>query len=90
MKLDSSPLPWLFVVAVALITASIPAWANSGRSKAIDFEDELVEGMNKRPLDSVSQLGSKDRRHKKPHLYRKRSGFRDENREALQTAGYVR
>lgn len=76
-------------VLFALVNAQNSA-ASSARSRAIDFEDELVEGMNKRPLDSVSQLAGKDRRHKKPHLYRKRSGFRDENRETLQTAGYAR
>ena len=80
----------LFQLILLLMAGSETALARSERSRAIDFEDELVEGMNKRPLDSVSQLSGKDRRHKKPHLYRKRSGFRDENRETLQTAGYTR
>lgn len=81
-------------IGVAATVAALwmtQAWAApSTRSRAIDFEDELVEGMNKKPLDSVSQLGQRDKRRKKPHLYRKRSGFRDENLETLQTAGYSR
>ena len=57
------------------------------RTKVIDFEDEVVEGMNKRPLDSVSQISERDRSRRKPHLYRKRAGFRD---ETIQTLGEIR
>jgi len=55
----------------------------TNRQKVIDFEDSLVEGMNKRPLDSFSQISERDRR-KKLHLYRKRSGFRTENQTTLE------
>jgi hypothetical protein len=50
--------------------------AADGRRKKIDFEDQLVEGVNRQPLDSLSQL-SEDRASKKYRLYRKRAGFRD-------------
>jgi len=59
------------------------------RQKVIDFEDELVEGMNKRPLDSLSQVGDGKRRAEKPHLYRKRVSFRSETRETLREARFV-
>lgn len=59
------------------------------RSKVIDFDDETVEGLNKRPLDSLSQLSERDKRHRKPHLYRKRSGFRTETAETLRTLRYT-
>jgi len=54
-----------------------------GRGRVIDFEDSLVEGVNKRPLDSLSQIGDADRR-KRPHLYRKRAGFRTETLETVR------
>lgn len=52
-------------------------------SRVIDFEDDVVEGVNKRPLDSVQQLGDADRRKKRSHLYRKRAGYKDETEQAL-------
>ena len=56
---------------------------SGGRGRSIDFEDSVVEGVNKRPLDSLSQIGDADRR-KRPHLYRKRSGFRMETLETVR------
>lgn len=53
------------------------------RGRVIDFEDELVEGVNKRPYDSVSQIGERGRHQRKLHLYRKRQGFRNETEETL-------
>ncbi len=53
------------------------------REKKIDFEDELVEGLSQRPLDSLSQVGEAARRKKRPHLYRIRVGFRAETLETL-------
>jgi hypothetical protein len=59
------------------------------RSKVIDFEDETIEGLNKRPLDSLSQISEKDRHRRKPHLYRKRSSFRSETAETLRSLRYT-
>jgi len=76
----------LFSLGLALLVANgTEAAQKKDRQKVIDFEDEVVEGMNKRPLDSVSQLSEKDRRKKKPHLYRKRAGFRTETAETVRT-----
>ncbi|OFZ74014.1 MAG: hypothetical protein A3K03_11845 [Bdellovibrionales bacterium RIFOXYD1_FULL_44_7] len=60
-----------------------------GRQKAIDFDDEVVEGMNKRPLDSVSQISEKDKRKRKQHLYKKRASFRNETAETLRELRYI-
>jgi hypothetical protein len=57
--------------------------------KVIDFEDETIEGLNKRPLDSLSQLSEKDKRKRKPHLYRKRASFRSETSETLRVMRYT-
>jgi hypothetical protein len=54
------------------------------RSKVIDFDDEVVEGLNKRPLDSLNAISERDRKKHKPHLYRKRAGFRTETDEMLR------
>lgn len=64
------------------------AHSKERRMKAIDFEDELVEGMNKRPLDSLSYLGEADKDRKKPHLYRKRAAFRGETNLTLRQLRY--
>jgi hypothetical protein len=57
--------------------------------KVLDFEDETIEGLNKRPLDSLSQLSERDKRRRKPHLYRKRVGFRSETAETLRALRYT-
>jgi hypothetical protein len=74
-----------FLTLLALI-ASTGARAGDGkRQKVIDFEDEVVEGVNKRPWDSLSQISESDRRKRKPHLYRKRASFVTETSDALRT-----
>lgn len=54
------------------------------RGKVIDFEDELVEGVNKQPLDSLSSISERGKDGRKTHLYRKRQGFRVETLETLR------
>ncbi len=68
---------------------SQPVPANDGRpSKKLDFEDGVVEGLNKRPLDSFNQLSEADKRNKIPHLYKKRTGFAQETADTLKTVRY--
>jgi hypothetical protein len=74
------------ICAIALLA---PAIAGEKRGKVIDFDDEVVEGVNKQPLDSLSQISEAARRHKKPHLYRKRGGFRTEITETLRALRYT-
>lgn len=59
------------------------AYAGSKREKVIAFDDDLVEGLNKRPLDSLQQLGSAGNR-RKSHLYRKRGSYPTETKITLQ------
>ena len=75
----------LFGLAESSVAQAQPR--GGSRQKVIDFDDELVEGMNKKPLDSVSQLGDGKGRRKKPHLYRKRGSFRLESQDAFRTLG---
>ena len=50
----------------------------------IDFEGDVVEGLNKRPLDSVSQLSERNKGDQDFHVYRKRKGFDSETRVLLR------
>jgi hypothetical protein len=66
-----------------------PLAAKEKGQKVIDFDDEVVEGLNKRPFDSLSQISERDKKRRKPHLYRKRAGFRTETAESLRTAKFT-
>ena len=61
----------------------------SERSKVIDFDGDLVEGMNKRPFDSLNQVSEAQKKRKGAHLYRKRKGFRSEIRATLREMRYA-
>lgn len=74
--------------ALSFLAASALA-QNTKRSKVIDFDDEVVEGMNRRPLDSLSQISEKDKKRRKAHLYRKRAGFRTETSETLRALRFT-
>lgn len=58
--------------------------------KKLDFEDELIEGVNKQPLDSLSQVSEKSKRKKQQHLYIKRSNFKRDNEQTLNKLRFVR
>ena len=91
-----NPKVRLFLVVIQMAILLSPmllpdsASAEAGkRQKMIDFDDELVEGLNKRPLDSLSHLSEAEKRRRKSHLYRKRSGFSTETFQTLQNLRYV-
>ena len=63
-----------------------PTRTTTNRRKSIDFEDEVVEGMNKNPLDSLQHLGKNDQRNA-AHLYRKRTQFKKEIRQTASEIG---
>lgn len=58
------------------------------RSKRLNFDDDYIETMNKRPLDSLTDLSDADRRRRNIHLYRKRAGFGAETAETIQQVRY--
>ena len=74
-------------VITAALGFAVEAWTaqpeGPKRSKVIDFEGELVEGMNKKPLDSLAQITDAERRRRGAHLYRIRRGFRKETAESI-------
>jgi hypothetical protein len=70
------------IFAILLILA-VPALAqDTKRSKNINFEDELVEGINRKPLDAFNQISERNKKSKN-HLYKKRSGFSDRDETLL-------
>ncbi len=78
-----------YLVWLAAFLAATPSAATQPRrEKQIDFEDALVEGVNQRPLDSLSQVGDSRGKRKKLHLYRKRAGFRSEIQELMSELEY--
>ncbi len=76
-----------FTIALFIMTA-IHAAASDKREKVIDFEDEVVEGLNKKPLDSANQISERDGKKHQLHLYRKRAGFRSETEATLRELRY--
>ncbi len=73
---------WLLLFLLTIPAADA---GDSKRQKVIDFEDEVVEGVNKRPWDSLSQISEADKRKHKPHLYRKRVGFSAETDDTVRS-----
>jgi len=70
-----NPAAFAFLFALFLMPAGASA-LESNRQKTIHFEDELIEGINRRPLDSLNEIRDPDG-GRGTHLYRKRSGFAD-------------
>jgi hypothetical protein len=77
----------LLLVAALGMSAGMAAGAEK-RMKVIDFEDDVVEGMNKRPLDSLNYLSDQEKDRNRKRLYRKRVGFRTETQETLRELRY--
>jgi hypothetical protein len=87
-----SNLPRLFIFLLCFSTLGIsPAtvYAEKSRQKVIDFDGDVVEGVNKKPLDSLTQVSEKEKRRRKIHLYHKRRGFRTETQEVLREMRYA-
>lgn len=68
--------------------ADDPGSLVNNRSKSLDFDSDVIEGMNKNPLDSLTRLGRKDDKQQ-GHLYRRKSNFRREMRQTVQEMGYT-
>ncbi len=88
-------IPFIGMAVVSLIFGSIflpTVYAEDkkppSRQKVIDFEGDLVEGVNKQPLDSLSEISEAQKRKRKMHLYRKRKGFKTEIQETLREMRY--
>ena len=70
------------IFAILMILAEPALAQDSKRSKNINFEDELVEGINRKPLDAFNQISERNKKSKN-HLYKKRSGFSDRDETLL-------
>ncbi len=65
-----------------------PPVQSGSRSSSLNFEDEVVEGMNRNPFDSLTHIGKNDDRNQK-HLYRKKSNFRYEIKLNIREMGLL-
>jgi hypothetical protein len=74
---------YLKCLGATLLFLSVNALAGE-REKQIDFDDEIIEGINQQSVDSLTQLAEKDDRKSTVHLYEKRKSFREETRETLR------
>lgn len=74
----------LIATALAIPLPSHGADQAKQLQKVIDFEGDVVEGMNKRSFESASQISEREKRKRKSHLYRKRAGFRGETSETIR------
>jgi len=69
------------ILILALISITPPAHSNDAdRSKKIDFDGSVVEGMNKKPLDSLSHIADPNSQNR-IYLYQKKDSFRSETRQ---------
>jgi hypothetical protein len=75
------------IVLLLLAVAPSEVFGKESRSKNLDFEDEVVEGVNRRPLDSLATLAN-DKDKRKNHLYSKRFHFRAETEQTLREMGF--
>lgn len=72
-----------------VISYSCATFASEKSQKVIDFDDDVVEGVNRKPLDSLNQISEADKRKTKSHLYRKRASFKNEVQETLKMMRYL-
>lgn len=56
------------------------------RSKSLEFDNSVVEGLNTNPLDSLETIGKKDR-GKMPHLYNKKMHLKRELQNSMKDLG---
>lgn len=82
MRRTSLSILLIWLVAVPLVFAEDSAPEKS--QKQVDFEDEMIEGVNRQPLDSLSQISDQDDGRGPSHLYRKRDSIKDEIDESIR------
>ncbi len=66
--------------------ASLPVQAD--RSTSIDFEDDIIEGMNKNPFDSLTRVGQQGGANG-GHFYHRKKGFGREIKQTVREMGYA-
>lgn len=82
-----------FIAGVAFLNSTLAEGKidahKEDRQKVIDFDGDLVEGMNKSPYDSLNQVSEAQKKRRMMHLYRKRKGFKVEVQQTLGKMRYV-
>lgn len=58
------------------------------RRKQLHFEDDLIEGINHNPFDSLEHIANQDLRDNS-HLYKKKPNFRVEMKQQVRDEGYT-
>jgi hypothetical protein len=61
---------------------------SGGRSKNLEFDGEVLEGMNKTPAIGVENLEN-TRKRGTNHLYKKRTSFQDESAAQAKEMGMM-
>lgn len=77
---------WIKMLALSLMIAGT-AYGDPDSKKQIDFEGDVVEGVNKQPLDSLNQISNGDNGSNRLHLYRRKrpnDALTRESRETLR------
>ena len=83
--------PWrLFLLGALLLSNAVWAEEPASKKKTIDFDAEVIEGINKQPLDSLNQISEKEMKVAKPFLYNQRSVFDDENDQTIRELSGLR
>ena len=62
---------WIKVFLFCLVVATAAYAEDSDSKKQIDFEGDVVEGVNKQPLDSLNQISNGDNGSNRLHRYRR-------------------
>ncbi len=78
-----------FLITTALLMPAQASTQESESKRSLDFDDSLVEGMNRKPLDSVSHLGSNSKQ-RRSHLYELREDFLTDTRRLSELLREVR
>lgn len=71
---------------ILLFTNYVYATDASQSSKNLEFEGEVLEGMNKAPVDSMENVARNDK-VKKNHLYKKRTSYLKEMKTVAKEIG---
>lgn len=77
---------WIQLIVFLLMVAGT-AYGDPDSKKQIDFEGDVVEGVNKQPLDSLNQISNGDNGSNRLHLYRRKrpnDALARESRETLR------
>ncbi len=78
----------LLMPGVMIADQKAPPSGATGRTNSISFEDEIIEGMNKNPFDSVTHMSKKDDRSQR-RLYKRKENFRYEMKLTIREMGLV-